>query len=70
MKEYRVLNINGAVLNKNQLEMLQQFVKKPYETMRNFLIKHPEFLENSLKSSDSKTAKRAKKCVEQNIYKL
>ena len=62
--------LNLGIINKNQLEMLQQFVKKPYETMRNFLINHPELLENYFKSSDSKTAKRAKKCVEQNIYKL
>lgn len=79
VKSFALINIDNAcfeealklgIINENQLEMLQQFVKDPYETMRNFLINHPEFLENSLNSLDSKTAKRAKKCVEDNIYNL
>jgi orotate phosphoribosyltransferase len=57
------------IINKNQLEMLEQFFKNPDETMRQFLIKHPEFIENSLKS-DEKTAKRAKLLVEGNLYNL
>ena len=57
------------IINENQLNMLEQFFKNPDETMRNFLINHPEFIENSLKS-DEKTAKRAKLLVEGNLYNL
>ena len=37
--------------------------------MREFLINHPDFLENAL-NSDEKTAKRAKLCIENNFYDL
>ena len=57
------------IINENQLNMLEQFFKNPDETMRNFLINHPEFIENSLKSEE-KTAKRAKLLVEGNLYNL
>ena len=37
------------IINNNQLEMLKSFLDNPDKTMRNFLIFHPEFIENSLK---------------------
>ena len=49
--------------------MLKGFYKDPYTTMRNFLLNHPEFLENSLKS-DEKTIKRAKLLIDNNLYNL
>ena len=52
-----------------QHQMLMSFLENPTETMRTFLKKHPEFLENSLQS-DVKTAERARICIEQNIYQL
>lgn len=58
------------IINESQLEMLKQFAEDPYQSMRDFIVAHPEFLENSLNSSDSKTAKRAKTCKEQNLYNL
>ena len=58
------------VINKNQLNMLEGFLKNPYDTMRNFLVAHPEFLENALNSSDEKTKKRAKLLLDSNIYNL
>ena len=57
------------IINESQQEMLNGFFENPDETMRNFLIKHPEFLENSL-NADEKTAKRAKLLVENNLYNL
>lgn len=57
------------IITENQLKMLEEFKKNPYESMRNFLIHHPEFLENALKS-DTKTAKRAKTCIDDNLYNL
>lgn len=59
---------NGFI-NEKQLEMLEHFFKSPDETMRNFLINHPDFLENAL-HSDEKTAKRAKLLVDGNLYNL
>ena len=57
------------IINKSQQEMLNGFFENPDETMRNFLVNHPEFLEDSL-NSDEKTAKRAKLLVENNLYNL
>ena len=57
------------IINENQLQMLNNFFKDPDGTMRQFLIDHPEFLENAL-NSDEKTQKRAKLLVEGNLYNL
>ena len=57
------------IINKNQLEMLKNYYENPDETMRNFLIAHPEFLDNAL-ASDEKTAARAKLCIDSNLYNL
>ena len=57
------------IINENQLEMLNGFLKDPDGTMKQFLINHPEFLENSL-NSDEKTRKRAKLLVDGNLYNL
>jgi len=57
------------IINKAQQEMLNGFFEKPDETMRNFLIAHPEFIEESL-NSDEKIIKRAKLLVEGNLYNL
>ena len=57
------------IINENQFEMLKNFYENPDETMRKFLIAHPEFLENALKS-DEKTAARAKLCIDNNLYNL
>lgn len=58
------------IINEAQLDMLNKFTENPDKCMRDFLVEHPEFLENSLNSEDSKTAKRAKMCKEQNLYNL
>lgn len=57
------------IINEAQQEMLNNFFDNPDETMRNFLIKYPEFLENSF-NSDEKTAKRARLLVDGNLYNL
>ncbi len=61
--------LEAAHITYEQHKMLRNYLEKPTETMRTFLLEHPEFLENSLKS-DSRTAERAKICIEQNIYGL
>lgn len=61
--------LNMKIINENQFEMLKNFYRNPDETMRNFLIAHPEFLENAL-ASDEKTVARAKLCIDSNLYNL
>ena len=58
------------VINKKQLEVLQNFRKDPDGSMKQFLIDHPEFIENSLKSDNPKTQKRVHLLLDQNIYGL
>ena len=58
------------IITDAQLEMLKEFKKDPYNYMRNFLIAHPEFLENALNSGDAKTIKRAQSCIDKDLYDL
>ena len=58
-----------SIINNNQLEMLNRFFVDPDGSMREFLIAHPEFIENSL-NSDDKTRKRAKLLIDSNLYDL
>ncbi len=58
-----------GIINENQEKMLEKFFENPDKTMRYFLVKHPEFLEDAL-NSDEKTKKRAKLLVEQDLYNL
>ena len=75
---YSLVNIDNSlfdkalelnIINKAQCDTLYKFKENPDETMRNFLIEHPEFIEESLNSNE-KSAKRAKLCLDNNIYNL
>ena len=57
------------IIDESQLDMLNGFFKNPDETMRQFLISHPEFLKDSL-NADEKTKKRAKLLIDNNLYDL
>ena len=59
-----------GVINTEQLKMLRDFKKNPDESMKQFLISNPEFIENALKSDNSRTLKRVNTLIEQNIYGL
>ncbi len=61
--------LSNGIVNNTQLEMLEDFFKDPDGTMRNFLLNHPDFIENAL-NSDEKTAKRAQLLVNGNLYDL
>ena len=63
----KALELN--IINDSQVEMLDAFFKNPDESMKQFLINHPEFLENAL-NSDEKTKKRAKLLIDGNLYGL
>ena len=57
------------IITEEQCNMLNRFFDAPDETMRDFLIAHPEFLEDAL-HSDEKTVVRARLCVEGDLYGL
>ncbi|MBQ7410191.1 MAG: orotate phosphoribosyltransferase [Clostridia bacterium] len=59
-----------GVINDEQLEMLRNFKKDPDGSMKQFLIDHPEFIENAKNSDNPKTVKRVNTLIEQNIYGL
>ncbi len=64
-----VTAFDKGVIDKNQLEMVHNFIKDPDGSMRKFLIEHPDFIENAL-NSDEKTAGRAKLCIDGDLYNL
>ncbi len=59
-----------GIINTEQLEMLRNFKKDPDGSMKDFLINHPEFIENAKKSDNPRTVKRVNTLIEQNIYGL
>lgn len=59
-----------GIINNEQLSMLREFKKDPMNSMKQFLIDHPEFIENALKSDNSRTLKRVNTLIEQDIYGL
>lgn len=63
----KALELN--VINNAQFEMLNGFLNDSHETMKQFLVNHPEFLENAL-NADEKTKKRAKLLIDGNLYGL
>ncbi len=59
-----------GVINDEQLTMLRNFKQDPDGSMKQFLIDHPEFIENAKNSDNPKTVKRVNTLIEQNIYGL
>ncbi len=55
------------LINREQYGMLMSYFQNPKESMRNFLVQHPEFLKNAL-NSDAKAAERARLCLEKDFY--
>ncbi|MDQ2087003.1 orotate phosphoribosyltransferase [Herbivorax sp. ANBcel31] len=61
--------LSMGIINDEQFKMLEKYLDNPKESMKNFLIKNPDFLEKAL-SSETKESERAKLCIEKNIYGL
>ena len=61
----KALELN--IINEAQFNMLNGFFENPDDTMKQFLVSHPEFLENAL-NSDEKTKKRAQLLIDSNLY--
>lgn len=58
-----------GIITESQKEMLNQFFENPDETMKQFLLEHPDFIQNAL-HADEKTIVRARLCIEGNLYGL
>lgn len=78
IKSLALLNLDSSLFNTayelkiltdSQLDLLNTYRKDPDGSMREFLVNHPEFLENAL-NSDAKTAGRAKNCIDNDLYNL
>ena len=59
-----------GIITDEQSKMLNKFFEDPDGTMKEFLIAHPDFLENALHSDEEKTVVRARLCVEGDLYGL
>ncbi len=68
-KELFDRGLSLGFINHRQHIVITEYINNPRETMREFLIRHPEFIRNSL-SADAKTAERARMCIEKDIYDL
>lgn len=50
-----------------QYKMVLAYIDNPHDSMREFIITHPEFIKSAL-ASDEKTASRARLCLENDFY--
>lgn len=61
--------LSMELINREQYQMVVDYIESPKETMKKFLTNHPEFMENALQADD-KTKERARLCMEKNFYGL
>ncbi len=59
-----------GIINKSSLDMLKKFIEDPYVTMRDFLLAHPEFIDDALKATDPKTPGRIRDLLDKDLYNL
>ncbi len=59
-----------GIINSASLELVEKFIEDPYTSMRNFLLEHPEFIEESLKATDPKTPGRIRNLLDNDLYNL
>lgn len=79
IQPHSLIQINPSLFSKvlekdlidiEQYHMLVDFFNNPDKTMRDFLIAHPEFIEDSLKATDPKTPIRVKTLLDNDLYNL
>ena len=62
--------LEKEIITDGQFDIINKYLDNPDETMKKFLIEHPEFVKDSLENGTGKTLTRAKKCVEDDVYGL
>ena len=60
---------HGAI-NNEQLDFINRYFDNPDDTMKEFLVNHPEFIENSLKSDNERTLTRVHTLIDEDLYGL
>jgi len=59
--------LSMELINKEQFDMVIDYIENPKSSMKNFIKEHPEFLQNAL-NSDEKSKERAQLCIDKKIY--
>ncbi len=59
-----------GALDANQHQLVSNFLTDPFNSMRDFLIAHPEFIERAQQSENDRTRQRCKLLLEEDLYKL
>lgn len=62
--------LEKGIITDAQYDIINKYLDNPDETMKKFLIEHPEFVKDALENGTGKTLTRAKKCVEDDVYGL
>lgn len=62
--------LSSKYITQDQYEMVISFLNDDFSSMKSWLENNKDFVDNSLASSDEKTAKRAKLMIDTNPYKL
>ena len=61
--------LESGYINEDQLKMVLDYMEDPEESMRRFLMSHPDFITGAL-DNGGKAAERAKLLIENNFYRL
>ena len=61
---------DNSVINNKQFEQINQFTNNPDQYGRDFLLNNIDFLRKSLNSSDKSIVSKAKRCIDENPYKI
>ena len=56
-------------IDQGQYDMVRDYISDPFQSMRSFLVAHPEFLEKA-QAADEKTQARARKLIGDDLYRL
>ena len=62
--------LEKGIITEAQYDIINRYLDNPDETMKKFLIAHPEFVKDALENGKGKTLTRARKCVEDDVYGL
>lgn len=78
VKTYSLIKVNKnlfktalekKVMSEKQYKMIDAYMDDPYNVMRTFLIKNPNFIKKSLEET-GKDLTRVQKCIKEDIYNL
>lgn len=62
--------LESKLISEAQFDILTDYFSDQHSSMRNWLMENPDFLVNSLQSTNKKTKERAKKLKEEDLYHI